>query len=91
MEHGQPISHDFSGGQGDQVITGGVIYRMNDAIVPVMQLQQYRFTLGLSYDVSIDKLAVAARYRGGFELVLSYRDFLHNRNTDRRQMMCPRF
>lgn len=91
LQAGAMISHDFSGGEGDQLITGGVIYRMNDAIVPVIQLQQYRFTLGLSYDISIDKLAAAARYRGGFELVLSYRDFLHNRNTDRRQLMCPRF
>lgn len=91
LQVGLMLSRDLFVGGGEQTITGGVLYRMNDAIIPVIQLQQSKFMLGLSYDVNIDKLATAAQHRGGFELVLSYRDFLNSRKSERRQSLCPRF
>ncbi|CAL1518531.1 PorP/SprF family type IX secretion system membrane protein [Chitinophaga sp. MM2321] len=91
LQVGAMLSRDLFVGGGEQTITGGILYRMNDAIIPVIQWQQSRFMIGISYDVNIDKLAVAAQHRGGFELVLSYRDFLNNRQSERRQTMCPRF
>lgn len=84
--------HDlFVMGDDATTISGGLLYRLNDAIIPVVQLQLNKFMIGLSYDVNIDKLATAARYRGGFEVILSYRDFLNNSQSERRQVMCPGF
>jgi hypothetical protein len=41
---------------------------MNNAIIPVVQLQLDKLMIGISYDVNIDKLAAASQRRGGFEL-----------------------
>lgn len=92
MQAGFMFSHDlFVMGDDATTISGGILYRMNDAIIPVIQLQLNKFMIGLSYDVNIDKLSTAARYRGGFEVILSYRDFLNNSQSERRQTMCPTF
>lgn len=74
-----------------KTLTGGVMYRLNDAIIPVVQLQLSKLVIGVSYDINIDKLAAAAQNRGGFELILSYRDFLNSNQKERRQALCPRF
>jgi len=92
LQTGIMYSHDlFVLGDAQQTITGGVLYRLNDAIIPVVQLQLSKLIIGASYDINIDKLAAAARYRGGFELVLSFRDFLNYNQKERRQALCPRF
>lgn len=90
LQAGAMYSHDLWG-DGERIITGGILYRMRDAIIPVIQLQYSKFMLGISYDINIDKLAAASQYRGGFELIISYRDFLNRNQTERRQAMCPRF
>lgn len=92
LQTGILFRHDlFVLGDVQQTITGGLLYRLNDAIIPIIQLQLSKFIIGASYDVNIDKLAVAAQNRGGFELTLSYRDFLNSNQKERRQALCPRF
>jgi type IX secretion system PorP/SprF family membrane protein len=92
MQVGVMVSRDiFVVGDVEQTITGGILYRLNDAITPVVQLQLNKLMIGLSYDINIDRLATAARYRGGFELILSYRDFLNRSGEGRRQALCPQF
>jgi hypothetical protein len=71
--------------------TIGVLYRWDDAIIPVAQMELSKFIIGVSYDVNVSKLVVASQYRGGFELTLSYRDFLNSRKREQRQTRCPRF
>ncbi|MEO8413274.1 MAG: PorP/SprF family type IX secretion system membrane protein [Ginsengibacter sp.] len=72
-------------------ITGGILYRMDDAIIPVIELHISKFTIGTSYDVNISKLAVASQYRGGVELTLSYTDLFGRNKTGDRQWRCPKF
>jgi type IX secretion system PorP/SprF family membrane protein len=84
-------NHVFFELDGDQSITGGLLYRWNDAIIPVIQLNLSRFIIGASYDVNISKLAVASQARGGFELTLSYKSFLNSRNPDLMRTKCPGF
>lgn len=92
LQTGFMFSHDlFVLGDVQQTITGGLLYRLNDAIIPVIQLQLSKLVIGASYDVNIDKLAAASRNRGGFELVISYRDFLNSSQKERRQVLCPKF
>jgi type IX secretion system PorP/SprF family membrane protein len=91
LQVGAMLSRDFFIGNVEQTISGGLLYRMNDAIIPVIQLQMDKLMIGMSYDVNIDKLAAASQRRGGFELILSYRDFLNKNQSERRQALCPRF
>lgn len=85
-------SHDLMVyGDMQYTFTGGVLYRLNDAVVPVIQLQLSKVVIGASYDINIDKLAAAARYRGGIELIITYRDFLNYNQSEQRQSRCPKF
>jgi type IX secretion system PorP/SprF family membrane protein len=90
VQVGAMFSRDLFGDE-QQIITGGLLYRWKDAVIPIIQLQQYNFMIGISYDINIDKLAVAAQHRGGFELTLSYSNFLNSRQSERRQSLCPKF
>lgn len=78
-------------GDMEQSIGFGALYRLDDAIIPVVRLQISKCAIGASYDVNISKLVVASHYRGGFELTLSYSDFLSYFNSERRQVRCIRF
>lgn len=89
---GVMYSHDlYVLGDDQKTITFGVLYRWDDAVIPVLQLQLTKFIIGTSYDVNVSKLNVASQYRGGFELTLSYKDFLNSRKKEERQSKCPRF
>jgi type IX secretion system PorP/SprF family membrane protein len=55
----------------DTYISGGLLYRYNDAIAPVVNFQTASFNFGLSYDITISK--VGQYYRGGgLEFSLKY-------------------
>jgi type IX secretion system PorP/SprF family membrane protein len=90
-QFGIMYNHAFFESDGDASITGGLLYRWNDALIPVVQLALSKFTIGASYDVNVSKLAVASQARGGFELTLSFRSFLNSRNPDLMSARCPGF
>jgi predicted amidohydrolase len=69
----------------------GAIYRLADAVAPVIRLELGRFNIGASYDVNISQLTTASHARGGFELTLCYSKALNYRNSELRQTICPRF
>ncbi len=71
--------------------SAGLLYRLDDAIIPVAQMELSNFVIGVSYDINVSKLAVASQSRGGLELTLSYKDFLNILSKDHRIMKCPRF
>jgi type IX secretion system PorP/SprF family membrane protein len=70
-------------------ISGGCFLRWNDAVIPMMKIDMHRFGIGMSYDVNISKLKAASQLRGGFEISMSYRSFLHIRNSSGDKMRCP--
>ena len=74
-------------------ISGGIVYRWNDAIIPVVKLDYYNFGLGLSYDANMSKLVPASRAIGAYELTLSFRNFLNIRNSSLNwdDVPCPDF
>jgi len=78
-------------GDDQKSITIGSLYRLNDAIIPVVKLELIKFSFGISYDVNISKLVSASHSRGGFEVTFSYKNQLNYRNSDLRQANCPRF
>lgn len=93
LQCGVMYSHDLPDSDEEQrkAIAVGVLYRLDDAIIPVIKLEVSKFVVGVSYDANISKLAVASHYRGGFELTLSYTNFLNYRNASLRHTLCPRF
>lgn len=70
-------------------ITGGTFLRWNDAVIPMFKLDYYKLGIGLSYDANISKLKAASHMRGGFEVTLSYRNFLNIRNSSLGKTKCP--
>jgi len=92
FQAGCMFNHDlFVLGDLQETISFGALYRLDDAIIPVIRLQVSKCIIGVSYDINISKLVVASHYRGGFELTLSYRDFLNYNNSERRQVRCLKF
>jgi type IX secretion system PorP/SprF family membrane protein len=70
-------------------ISAGSFIRWNDAVIPVVKLDYYKLGIGVTYDVNISKLALASKARGGFEITLSYRNFLNMRNSSLEKTRCP--
>lgn len=72
-----------SGTDGDgQSFTAGAFYRHNDAIIPTVNIQWQKVSVGLSYDVNVSKLRTASEFRGGFELSLKFRGLVFSNNYD---------
>lgn len=72
-------------------LSAGSFLRWNDAVIPVIKLDYYELGIGLTYDVNISKLRAASQARGGFEVTVSYRNFLNMRNSSLDATRCPRF
>jgi len=90
--YGMDILQDY-GSRGEDKFTlylGG-FYRLRDALVPVVKIDYYRITLGLSYDINTSQLKSASQFRGGFEMSASYRTTINTKNEEARKMKCVKF
>ncbi|HNM26000.1 MAG TPA: type IX secretion system membrane protein PorP/SprF, partial [Saprospiraceae bacterium] len=58
-----------------------------DAVTIVGMLEQERWMLGLSYDITVSSLAGANNSRGAFEVSLTY----FHPEFRRGRVVCPRF
>lgn len=83
--------HNFDpdGDEARFAVSGGGVYRFNDALIPVVRITANKVTMGFSYDVNISKLKTASMYRGGFEFTISYSDIWNRKNADAAKMECP--
>ncbi|MES2774162.1 MAG: PorP/SprF family type IX secretion system membrane protein [Bacteroidota bacterium] len=72
-------------------IGGGVLMRLNDAIIPMFKLSYNHIDVGISYDINTSNLKTASQGAGGYELSLSYRAFTHSTNSTLNSIRCPRF
>ena len=68
-------------------ISGGVNYRIEDALYPYLGITYSDFTFGLSYDVNTTKLGQLVKGTSSFELSLMYMDKIRQNNF----FKCPRF
>ncbi len=73
------------------VISGGLMVRWNDALIPVAKFDVKPLTFAISYDVNVSALKTASQGRGGFELSLSYQKYFERNNSSREAVRCPRF
>jgi type IX secretion system PorP/SprF family membrane protein len=88
---GVMYKHDISQEETDLAfsISAGAFMRWNDAVIPVVKLDYYNWSLGMTYDVNISKLRTASQARGGFELTLTYANFLNITNSSLQKTRCP--
>ncbi len=92
---GAMVMHDLQEREdGEKMsISGGLFYRLNDAVIPVVKLNYYNMSVGVTYDVNVSKLVPASQYRGGFEMTLSYKGLTRSAHDDPAydQIRCPKF
>ena len=92
MQGGLIYKHDLLRDEDNTVsISAGTFLRWNDAVIPVIKLDYYKFGIGITYDANISKLNVASHMKGGFEATLSYRNFLNSRNSSLEKTRCVGF
>lgn len=77
--------------QPNYTIHGGVFFRWNDALIPVIKLDYSPFSVGLSYDANISKLKPSSHGNGGFEMSVSYLGFLNRDKSAQNSYLSPRF
>jgi len=87
------LNHDLVQYDEDQKISisGGLYYRWKDAFLPVVKLDYYEYSIGVSYDVNSSKLKSASQYRGAYEVTLGYKTFNNKYNTSANKVKCPLF
>lgn len=94
VQGGLMLSHDFSNDdeQAREIaLTGGLFYRSNDALIPVVKIDYNGLGLGFNYDVNISRLRSASQMRGSFEVTLSYKGFTKSENSSLNKVRCPAF
>lgn len=72
-------------------VHGGALFRLNDAIIPVLKVDYRPFAFSISYDVNISQLRSSSYGRGGFELGVSYAGFTDRENSTLNAVVCPKF
>ena len=71
-------------------LTGGLMYRVGDAIIPIVKVGYQQFAMGLSYDVNLSSLNEASNFQGGYEFTLFYTGNFSDKGMTRKTV-CPKF
>lgn len=93
IQGGLMLEHNFLNNDNAREIalTGGLFYRLNDALIPVIKIAYEKLGLGFNYDINISKLKAASQLRGSFEVTLSYKGFTKSENSSLNKVRCPAF
>lgn len=62
----------YSGEIREVAIFMGGWYRLGDAFIPCVQFKYYSISFGLSYDITLSDINIAAASKGGFEFSMTY-------------------
>ena len=73
------------------VMSGGVFYRYDDAIIPVVKLKHKNIALGISYDVNTSTLKEASKLDGGYEVTLFVTGNYSDKSGVSKKTVCPKF
>lgn len=90
------VDYDFNGMENAQnrlVLSGGLWYRLNDALIPTFRAGINDWNITLSYDVNISSLVKGSRGNGGAEISLTYTGWTsasRKKNAQNKyKMSCP--
>ena len=86
---GLNANYNLAGEGGEKQLIAGIYYRGGDAIIPMIgfEIKNIRFTF--SYDATASSLSNYNNMQGAQELSIMKKGFY--RETDTRQVICPRF
>ena len=87
---GMSAAYNLSG-DGSKQIIGGLFYRYNDAIVPMVGLEINHMRFTFSYDVTSSSLKSFNNSFGADEFNLLYKGYYSTFNGNRQQTLCPVF
>ncbi|MEJ7768029.1 MAG: PorP/SprF family type IX secretion system membrane protein [Chitinophagaceae bacterium] len=87
---GANINYNLSG-DGLAQLTGGLYYRVGDAVIPMLGFQWNTFRMNFTYDVTTSTLANYNNGRGAVEFSLIKQGFFSQFDGSRRQSLCPTF
>jgi type IX secretion system PorP/SprF family membrane protein len=73
------------------IVYGGVFFRVNDAVIPVLKLDYMRYSFGLSYDMNISTLKAATNSRGGYEVSIVKTGVFQSPKWEKSRTLCPHF
>ena len=72
-------------------LSGGLFFRLGDAVIPVAKLKYKNTSIGASYDVNTSKLKQASKLRGGYEITLSLTGDWSDKSGILKKTVCPKF
>jgi hypothetical protein len=78
-------------GDGDQQLIGGLYYRPNDAIIPMVGFIYKNIHLMFTYDVTTSSLNQYNNGNGAWEFAVIRPGYYSEYNGDRHQSLCPSF
>lgn len=87
---GMNAAYDLTG-DGSKQIIGGLFYRYNDAVIPMVGLQVSNIRFTFSYDVTTSSLKNYNHSMGAEEFNVMDKGFYTQFNSDKRQTLCPTF
>ena len=80
-----------SGPKPDYSISGGLFYRLQDAIIPVVKIKYKNAAFAASYDVNVSTLKEASNLRGGYEFTFSITGDFSDHSGVLKKTVCPKF
>jgi len=84
-------AHYNLSGDGDMTLIGGLYYRYNDAVIPMIGLGLKDYTFSFTYDATMSSLKAYNNTRGAFEFSLIKEGLFDQFNGNRKQSLCPTF
>jgi type IX secretion system PorP/SprF family membrane protein len=84
-------AHYNLSGDGDKILIGGLYYRFQDAIIPMLGLGLKDYTFTFTYDVTMSTLKNFNNSRGALEFSLIKQGVVSSYQGNRRESMCPSF
>lgn len=84
-------AHYNLSGDGENILIGGIYYRHQDAVIPMIGLGLKDYVFTFTYDATISTLRNYNNTRGAFEFSLVKQGIFDRYNGNRRQSMCPTF
>lgn len=84
-------AHYNLSGDGENILIGGLYYRSNDAIAPMIGLGYKDYVFTFTYDVTMSGLKNYNNSRGAFEFSLVRQGVFDQYRGNRRESMCPTF
>jgi type IX secretion system PorP/SprF family membrane protein len=78
-------------GDGEYQLIGGLYYRLNESVIPLVGLGYKDFVLSFTYDATMSTLKNYNGTRGAMEFSLIKQGMFSTYNGNRRQSICPSF